>query len=136
VLEVQTIHHQGSIEMEAKYGKVEPELVTAQLLSALQHGELVNVLHKFSKLFSGMLSKYPYKKVHLELQPNEKPVCKWPYAVSFAHQPLFLKELTHLSGIGVLEMIGASEWGAPCLSFPTKMASFIGSLTSESSTNL
>jgi len=123
VLEVNTIYHHGSIEIkEAKYGKVEPELVAAQQkhLSTSQQEQLAHVLHNFSKLFSGMLGKYPYKKVHLELQPNAKPVHKWPYAVAFAHHPLFLQEFTHLSGIGVLEKIGASEWGAPMFIIPKK----------------
>jgi len=123
VLEVHTIHHQGSIEIkEAKYGKVEPELVATQQkhLSTSQQGELAHVLCNFSRLFSGMLGKYPYKKVHLELQPNAKPVRKRPYAVAFAHQPLFLKELTRLCGVGVLEKTGASEWGAPTFIIPKK----------------
>jgi len=75
-LEVNTIHQKGSIEIKgAKYGKVEPKFVTAQqkYLSAQQQG-LAKLLHKFSKLFSGKLGRYPYKRVHLELQPNDKPV--------------------------------------------------------------
>ena len=44
-------------------------------------------------------------------------VCKQPYAVAFAHHPLFLKELTHLSGIGAWKWLGHQNWEPPCYPF-------------------
>ena len=88
VLETSTIQMKGSIEIkEARYGKVEPQLVAEQQqhLSPQQKQELATLLEQFPHLFSGKLGKYLSKQVHLELQPNAKPVRKHPYSVAFAH---------------------------------------------------
>jgi len=78
------------------------------------------LLHKFPKLFGGGLGKYPHRKVHLDLHPDYKPVCKRPYAVAHAHQSILQKELQKLCEFDVLEKTGASEWGAPSFIIPKK----------------
>jgi len=40
-------------------------------------------------------------------------VCKWPYALISAHHPLFLKELTHLSGIEAWERLRHQNGESP-----------------------
>jgi len=95
VLETNTIYTKGPIKIkESHYKRVEPELVAAQQthLSPQQQKELT----KYLTLFSGKLGKYLHRLVLLELKPDVIPVCKWPYAVAYAHHDLFLKELNCL----------------------------------------
>jgi len=112
MLETNTISQKGPIEIkESKYGKVDPTFVAAQQkhLSPQQQQELAALLHKFPKLFGGGLGKYPHWKVHLDLWPDYKSVCKQPYAVAHAHQSILQKELQKLCEFDVLEKTGASE---------------------------
>ena len=51
--------------------------------------------------------------MHIELIDGARPVHMRPYAVPYHNRELFQKELQHLVDLGVLERIGASEWGLP-----------------------
>jgi len=57
-------------------------------------------------------------------------VCKQSYAVACSSS-FFPERIDSSFWYWDLEKTGASEWGAPTLSFPRKMASFIRSLPSE-----
>ena len=63
---------------------------------------------------------YPHKKVHIEIDPNAKPVHKRPYAVPRVHLDTFKRELDHLVEIGVLSPQGMSAWASPTFIIPKK----------------
>jgi hypothetical protein len=47
-------------------------------------------------MFDGTLGGYPHKKVHLDIDPNAKPVNSRPYPVPQIHLKTFKKEIIHL----------------------------------------
>ncbi len=55
---------------------------------------------------------YPHKKVHIDIDPNAKPVHSRPYPVPQIHLKTFKTELTHLVRIGVLAPQQESEWAS------------------------
>jgi len=69
-------------------------------------------------LFSGMLGMYPYKKLHLELQPNTNSL-QAALCSGFAHHPL-PRRIDSSFWYWDLEMIGASEWEPPCYPFQAR----------------
>lgn len=81
--------------LESKYEEVDPSHVASQQkhLTPSQRQDLQNLFSKYKKLFSGKLGNYHRKKIHLELQPNAKPVAKSPYGVSRFHLKTFKAEI-------------------------------------------
>jgi hypothetical protein len=71
-------------------------------------------------MFDGTLGVYPHKKVHINIDPNAKPVHSRPYPVPLIHLKTFKKELNHLVRIGVLAAQQESEWVSPSFIIPKK----------------
>jgi hypothetical protein len=71
-------------------------------------------------MFNGTLGVYPHKKVHIDIDPNAKPVHSRPCTVPQIHLKIFKKELDHLVKIGVLAAQQESEWASPSLIIPKK----------------
>ena len=89
-------------------------------LTTEQQQQLLQVLKKYSKVFSNDLGCYPHKQFHIELEPGAKPVHRRAYPVPQMHLETFKKELDHLVEIGVLSPQGSSEWGLPTFITPKK----------------
>jgi hypothetical protein len=68
----------------AKYEKIDTMKVAREQkhLNEEQQLPLGKVLNKFSKLFDGTLGRYLHRKVHLEVEPNAKPVHSKPYSIA------------------------------------------------------
>jgi hypothetical protein len=64
-------------------------------------------------VFDGTLGVYPHKQVHIDIDPNAKPVHSRPYPVPQIHLKTFKTELDHLVRIGVLAPQQESEWALP-----------------------
>ncbi len=60
------------------------------------------------------------QKVHIDIDPNAKPIHSWPYPVPRIHLKTFKKELDHLIRIGVLASQQESEWASPSFILPKK----------------
>ncbi len=71
-------------------------------------------------MFNGTLGVYPHKKVHIDIDPNAKPVHSRPYPVPRIHLKTFKKEVDHLVRIGVLAAQQESEWVSPSFIIPKK----------------
>jgi hypothetical protein len=71
-------------------------------------------------MFDGILGSYPHKKVHIDIDPNAKPVQSRPYLVPQIYLKTFKKELDHLVRIGVLAAQQESEWASPSFIIPKK----------------
>ena len=71
-------------------------------------------------MFNGTLGVYPHKKVHIDIDPNAKPVLSRPYPVPQIHLKTFKKELNHLVRIGGLATQQESEWASPSFIIPKK----------------
>jgi hypothetical protein len=71
-------------------------------------------------MFNGTLGVYPHKKVHIDIDPNVKPVYSRPYPVPQIHLKTFEMELDHLVRIGVLALQQESEWASPSFVTPKK----------------
>jgi hypothetical protein len=78
------------------------------------------MLQENDKMFNGTLGIYPHKKVHIDIDPNAKPVHSRPYSVPQIHLKTFKKELNHLVRIGVLAAQQESEWASPSFIIPKK----------------
>ncbi len=78
------------------------------------------MLQENDKMFNGTLGVYPHKKVHIDIDPNAKPVHSRPYSVPRIHLKTFKKELNHLVKIGVLAAQQQSEWVLPSFIIPKK----------------
>jgi hypothetical protein len=89
--------------LDAKYEKTDEAEVVKGLthLNAHQKADLLRVLQENDKVFDGTLGVYPHKKVHIDIDPNTKPVHSRPYPVPQIHLKTFKKELNHLVEIGV-----------------------------------
>lgn len=113
---------EGGTILESKYEKQDVVQVAQdqQHLTQEQRDQLQKVLEEFPTLFNGELGRYPHTKVHLELEPDAKPVHQRPYSVPHRDQEVFKKELDRLVQIGVLSPIGATEWAAPSFISPKK----------------
>jgi hypothetical protein len=71
-------------------------------------------------MFDGTLGVYPHKKVHIDIDPNAKPVQSRSYPVPQIHLKTFKKDLDHLVRIGVLAAQQKSEWVSPSFIIPKK----------------
>ncbi len=76
------------------------------------------MLQENDKTFNGTLGVYPHKKVHIDIDPNAKPVHSRPYPVPQIHLKTFKKDLNHLVKIGVLAAQQESEWALPSFIIP------------------
>ena len=108
--------------LDAKYDKLDVNQVISEQkhLDSYQKQGLRDLFLKYQKVFDGSLGLYPHKKVHIEIDPNAKPVHKRAYAVPRVHLDTFKKELDHLVEIGVLSPQGMSEWASPSFIIPKK----------------
>ncbi len=108
--------------LDAKYKKTDLAEVVKGLthLNAHQKADLLRVLQENDKMFNGTLGVYPHKKVHIDIDPNAKPVQSRPYSVPRIHLKTFKKELNHLVKIGVLAAQQESEWVSPSFIIPKK----------------
>ncbi len=90
--------------LDAKYDETDVAEVVKGLthLNAHRKADLLRVLQENNKMFDGTLGVYPHKKVHIDIDPNAKPVHSRPYPVPRIHLKTFKKELDHLVTIGVL----------------------------------
>ncbi len=69
--------------VDAKNEKTDAAEVVKGLthLNAHQKADLLQVLQENNKMFNGTLGVYPHKKVHIDIDPNAKPVHSRPYPV-------------------------------------------------------
>ena len=69
--------------LDAKYEKSDVVEVMKELthLHAHQKADLLQVLQENDKMFDGTLGVYPHKKLHINIDPNAKPVHSRPYPI-------------------------------------------------------
>ena len=108
--------------LDARYEFTDVKDVIDQLthLNTQQKADLLQVSMENAQMFNGTLGIYPHKKVHLELDPNAKPVHARPYPVPCIHLSTFKKELDHLVALSVLIPQKESEWASPTFIIPIK----------------
>ncbi len=108
--------------LDAKYEKIDVAEVVKGLthLNPYQKADLIWVLQENNNMFDGTLGVYPHKKVHIDIDPNAKPVHSRPYPVPQIYLKIFKKELHHLVRIGVLAAQQESEWASPSFIIPKK----------------
>jgi hypothetical protein len=106
------------------YTENDPRAVAEQQthLSPSQRQDLMQILSKYPKLFSGQLGVYPHRKIHLELKADAVPSRCRPYPVPRHHEQVFKDELDRLCAVGVLSRCGGSEWLSPSFIIPKKDA--------------
>jgi hypothetical protein len=70
--------------LDVKYERTDVVEVVKGLphLNACEEADLLQVLHENDKMFDGTLGVYPHKKVHIDIDPNAKPVHSRPYPVT------------------------------------------------------
>jgi hypothetical protein len=71
-------------------------------------------------MFDGTFRVCPHKKVHIDIDPNAKPVHSRPYPIPQIHLKTFKTELNHLVRSGVLASQQESEWESPSFMIPKK----------------
>ncbi len=69
------------------------------------------------------------QKVHIDIDPNAKPVHSRPYPVPQIHLKTFKTEFDHLVRIGVLAPQHESEWASPNSLHLKRVAEYAGSVT-------
>ncbi len=108
--------------LDAKYERTDIAEVAKGLthLNPHQKADLLWVLQEKDKMFDGTLEVYPCKKVHIDIDPNAKPVHYRPYPVPWIHLKTFKTELDHLVRIGVLASQQESEWVSPSFIIPKR----------------
>ena len=91
--------------LHEKYSKTDPNDVVQQqsYLFASQKKDRLELLTNHSKIFSGKLVSYPYKKFHINIDPEATPVHVCAYPVPRIHLETFHRELNHLVELGVLK---------------------------------
>jgi hypothetical protein len=108
------------LDAKYKWTDVRDVVETQRHLTAHQKCDLLDVLKRHQKLFDGSLGVYPHKKVHIEIEPDAKPVHARPYPVPRIHLSTFKRELDHLVTLGVLVPQQESEWASPSFIIPKK----------------
>ena len=106
----------NTIILQAKYDKFLPQDVVnkCEHLAIPQQEKLLQLLSKFSRLFSGSLGRYVHKQFSIQLKdPSTPPIFCTPYSVPLIHQKVFQQELEHLISKKVLRRIPRSEWAFP-----------------------
>ncbi len=80
--------------LNVKYEKTDVTEVMKGLtnLNAHQKVDLLWVLQENKKMFDETLNIYPHKKVHIDIDPNAKPVHFMPHPVPWIHLKTFKKE--------------------------------------------
>lgn len=63
---------------------------------------------------------YSHKKTGLEVDTKAQSVYSWPYTVLYIHEESFKRELQHSIKIGVLQLIGCTEWVSLIFIVPKK----------------
>ena len=96
-------------ESKYEYTATEEAVKQQTHLNVAQQKQLGEVLRNFQPLFNGKLGRYPYAKVHLELEPNTQPAHTRPYPIAELNKKVFKLELDRLCDIGVLSPTGPSE---------------------------
>jgi hypothetical protein len=93
-------------------------------LSEEQRMQLLQVLKKYTTLFSGELGRYKRRKFHIDLKDDAVPYhCKGPYPVAAANMSVLKEELQKQCNEDILERVGESEWGMPMMVIPKKNGS-------------
>jgi hypothetical protein len=108
--------------LDTKYEKTDVAEVTKRLTyqNVHQKADLLLVLQENKKMFNGTLGIHPHKKVHIDIDPNAKPVHSRPYPVPQIHLKTFKTKLDNLVRIGVLAPQQESEWASPSFITPKK----------------
>ncbi len=108
--------------LDAKYERMDVVEVLKGIthLNAHQKADLLCVQQEKNKMFNGTLGVYPHKKVHIDIDPNAKPVYSRPYPVPQIHLKNFKNKLDHLIRLGVLTSQQESEWVSPLFIIPKK----------------
>jgi hypothetical protein len=85
--------------LDAKYERTDVAEVVKGLthLNVHQKADLLQVLQENDKMFDETLRVYLHKKVHIDIDPNAKPVHSRPCPVPQIHLKTFKKELHHLA---------------------------------------
>ena len=124
--------------VQAKYDKFSPQDVVNKCvhLAMPQQEKLLQLLTKFSRLFSGSLGRFVHTKFSIQLtDPSTPPIFCTIYSVPLIHQKVFQQELEHLISKKVLRRIPRSEWAFPTFLIPKKMDVCAGSATFDASTS-
>ncbi|KAL7450185.1 hypothetical protein ACHAWC_004846 [Mediolabrus comicus] len=104
-------HSYAAEILDAKYEQVDiDEVVRGQThLDETQKQELKELLNEYTKLFDGTLGVYPHKEVHIDVDPDAKPVHARAYPVPKIHEAAFKKELFHLVKLGMQKPTNLGE---------------------------
>jgi hypothetical protein len=90
-------------------------------LNTHKKADFLQVLKENNMMFDGTLGVYPHKKVHIDIDPNAKPVHSRAYhPVPQIQLKTFKVELDHFVRIGVLTSQQESEWASPSFIIPKK----------------
>ena len=65
-------------------------------LTTEQQADLLAVLLENNKLFDGWVGIYPHEKVHIDIDPDAKPVHMQPYPMPHIHLAIFKNNWTTL----------------------------------------
>ena len=118
--------------LDAKYEWTDVAEVVDKLthLKTHQKADLLWVLCENEKLFDGTLGVYPHKKLHIDIDPDAKPVHARPYPVTHVQLSTFKIELDHLMKLRVLVPHQQSKWASPMFIVQKKdgRVSWIGDL--------
>ena len=122
--------------LDAKYEVVDTAEGAEQQkhLSQTQRNDLAALLHRFPRLFDGILRSYPHHKVHLELIPNARPIHQRLYSVrrpTWKHSNMNWNLSVALAFLNIVVLL--SRRRRP-LSFLRRMVKCIGSLILGNST--